>query len=242
MERRNILRKPKKAQFIEEEQAPEPNVLDDNTFDESKQIEVEVEIESPVKARKARKTRKKKVAEDEEAESAQVVEIKPKKESDDRYAHLAKAREKSLETRRKKKEEKIRLQIQAEQLTEQLRQQKEENERLRSSRPPAPVPGPPPKPKTPPRPRSEGLVSTLPSEPLLDYDILAEKIYGKFQAVETGIRQQERHLAEQEYQSKLKSYEDEQYKKRTQPKTQLYTAQRRKPNRAFDRAASAGYW
>ena len=146
-----------------------------------------------------------------EVKEPERIEVKTKKE---KYSHLSEARKKSLETRKLKKEESIRLKIQAEELQKQLQQQKDENQRLMSLKS---------VPKSVPTPTPNGEIN---------YDILAERIYGKFSKVENDIRTQERTIAEQEYHKKLKEYEEKQ--SRPQTRTKLYTSYRKKPNRAFD--------
>lgn len=251
MEKRNILRKTKSEKVKVE--PPKENVLDDDTFqkpappeDPQEDVEIEVENEIPApkdKSKKATKSRKapKKAKKIEETEEPVTVEIKPKKEQNDRYAHLEKARQKSLETRRRKKEEKIRMQIEAEKLQEELRQQKEENARLKSQySAPTPDPTPPP-PRQTPAPKSMPVPQVGGSFSPIDYDVLADRIYGKFNHVEQGLRQEyekELNKTRQEYEEKIKKLAPPP----PVPRTQLYTSRRQKPNRAFDRGGGTGYW
>lgn len=217
MERRTILRK-SKAPSPEPEEEPKAEIseLGEDTFQEP---EVEHNIEAPKtppaeeKKKKKKKAKKKK----EEDEEETVLEIKPKKANNEKYAHLEKARQKSLETRRRKKEEQIRLKLEKEQLEKQLQQQKEMYEQKLqgySSKLGAGAPAPP-------KEREE-----------INYDLLAEKVYGRFQSMETNIRKQERELAEREYQERMK---------KPPQRPQLYTSTRKKPNRAFDTALNSGY-
>lgn len=242
MEKRNILRKTKSEKIVPEPPKPDgENVLDDDTFQQPQhkeeegedEIEVENKIPAPQEKKPKGRPRKSKKVKEET-----TVEIKPKKEQNDRYAHLEKARQKSLETRRRKKEEKIRMQIETEKLQEELRKEREENARLKSQG--APPPSPPPR-AAPKSPHKINVPQVGSSFSPIDYDVLADRIYGKFNHVEQGLRQQyEKELSKtrQEYEEKMKKLAPPP----PVPRTQLYTSRRQKPNRAFDRGGGTGYW
>ena len=63
-------------------------------------------------------------------------------------------------------------------------------------------------------------------------------IYGRLKGVEDGIREQERKMANNDYEQKLRAYEEQQKKLREQAKPRekipMYTNMRQKPNRAFE--------
>jgi hypothetical protein len=248
MEKRAILRKTKsvkKAEKVDE-------IKEVKNIDEEETFEPEIPhlLDPPKEEPRTRSLKSEEIEEIKEIKKELVLEVKPKKDiTEDKYTHLQNARAKSLETRRKRKEEQVRLKIQAEELQRQLLEQREENKKLSLMKSKSALPMGEISSKENIKNYSNEFEPQPPTRSIkkekeeLDYDKLAEHIYGKFsnnfKQMEMGIREQERLLAEKKYKEDLKAYEDK--RNQTRERMPLYTSNRKKPNRAFD-SMTASYW
>lgn len=189
------------------------------------------------------------IPEIQEPPISDTPDVKEKKAK--RYAHLEKARQRSLEARRKKAEEKSRLQSDVDAYKEKL-----EFERLSKKfsalKAPEPAPAPvaqyePPVEKQT-APVAKSMASVNPSHDMsssmIDYDKLiggvAERLQSQnsyYAQLESDIRADERKKAEATYNEQLKSWEGQQHRQHQREQAYSAISSHHKRNNVFDRSA-----
>jgi hypothetical protein len=177
------------------------------------------------------------------------VRRKHKPASEERKAHLARCREKSLETRRRKKQERELMLSRAQQIVEErdleIKKKKQYmNERVVEQPPPMPQPVLPQVRAEPePRQMAESISAVMDTRTQqINYDELSEKIYSKFKSdqqlsqMQQDIRREEQLKAQSSYEGMLKKFEEDQHRK--YQRDMSYKMMAGKPNSVFMRSAA----
>lgn len=239
MKRRQILQnvKPTKTEVPAEERVVE----EDNVFNTEKPPvpdEEPVSTEPPAPA---------------EPKDFTPVDLPPSKKDAkaERYAHLAKARQKSIETRRRKAKEREMLESEVSEYREKL-----EWERLKSKygkpeapkapkEEPAPAPAPEPKVSSQAEPypyQGSAIPEADMSRLTLDYDRLIGGVADRLaqqnsylSQIEADIREDERRKAEASYKEQMKKWEQDQHRKYTHDRVYSALSTSHRKNQVFNR-------
>jgi len=176
-----------------------------------------------------------------------VARRKHKPASEQRKAHLAMCREKSLETRRRKKQERELVLSRAQQIVEErdleLKKKKQYmNERVVEQPPPMPQQVLP-QIRAEPEPTHQSISAVMDTRTQqINYDEITEKIYAKLKSdqqlsqIQQDIRREEQLKAQSSYEGMLKKFEEDQHRK--YQRDMSYKMMAGKPNSVFMRSAA----